>query len=75
MYISFQCRGKFESSVNLYGGQTEVDYRNVCFWFESSVNLYGGQTKMCTSQPVPPFESSVNLYGGQTTGLAGISST
>ena len=34
----------FESSVNLYDGQTRVDIEPVEGLFESSVNLYDGQT-------------------------------
>ncbi len=35
---------RFESSVNLYGGQTAQLKKIAKDKFESSVNLYGGQT-------------------------------
>ena len=35
----------FESSVNSYDSQTNIDLHNVPYEFESSVNSYDSQTK------------------------------
>ena len=64
--ISCSFLSLFESSVNLYDGQTEMQGLTVPYTFESSVNLYDGQTLYVHDNTIFWFESSVNLYDGQT---------
>ena len=67
-FVSVFSIGEFESSVNLYDGQTGVIVTECGVWFESSVNLYDGQTALLSHVFMELFESSVNLYDGQTRG-------
>ena len=55
----------FESSVNLYDGQTYPFQIFIGGRFESSVNLYDDQTFALVIIFIRGFESSVNLYDGQ----------
>ena len=56
----------FESSVNLWGSQTQVPRERHIYAFESSVNLWGSQTEAKEELAAATFESSVNLWGSQT---------
>ena len=61
---------RFESSVILYGSETEVFPVFLPFLFESSVILYGSERRHPLQKLLPVFESSVILYGSERTTAA-----